>query len=147
MLSSLFSYIRTPHINTFISFFVDDIVHVVVCVCADLPVPHRVGGVSYDGGASLLAVVGELGESAPLPGLDGHFEVGVGVEEHALLQACCPDVWSGKHTVVSMLCYFFYFFYNHNSTESFPSPDRVKLTSFRQCSVPDWSSTWPSLPT
>lgn len=62
-------------------------------VRADLPVPHRVGGVGYDGGASLLAVVGELGEAAPLPGLNGHLQVGVGVEEHALLQARRPDVW------------------------------------------------------
>lgn len=77
-----------------------------VCVCADLPVPHRVGGVGFDGGASLLAVVGELGEAAPLPGLDGHLQVGVGVEEHALLQPHCPDVWSCQHTIVSM-CVFF----------------------------------------
>lgn len=56
-----------------------------VCVCADLPVPHRVNGVGYDGGAPLLAVMGELGEAAPLPGLDGHLQIGVWVEEHALL--------------------------------------------------------------
>lgn len=117
-----------------------------LCVCADLPVPHRVDGVGYDGGASLLAVVGELGEAAPLPWLDGHLQIGVGVEEHALLQARRLDVWSGKHTFISTFI-FFRPQLHHNSTESFLSPDRVKLTSFRQCSVPDWSSTWPSLPT
>lgn len=68
-----------------------------VCVRADLCVPHRVGGVGCDGGASLLAMMGELGEAAPLPGLDGHLQVGVGVEEHALLQARGPDVWWETH--------------------------------------------------
>lgn len=57
------------------------------CVCAYLPVPHRIDGVSYDGGAPLLAMVGELGKPASLPGLDGHLQVGVWIEEHALLQA------------------------------------------------------------
>lgn len=60
-----------------------------VCVwlCADLAMPHGVGGVGYNGGSSLLAVVGELGEAAPLAGLDGHLQVRVWVKEHALLQA------------------------------------------------------------
>lgn len=114
-----------------------------VCVSADLPMPHRVDGVGYDGGAPLLAMVGELWEAAPLPGPDGHLQVGVGVEEHALLQAHSPDVWGGKHSVSFLTGPQLHY----NSTESFLSPDRVKLTSFRQCSVPDWSSTWPSLPT
>lgn len=61
-------------------------------VSTDLPVPHRVGGVGYDRGASLLAVVGKLREAAPLPGLDGHLQVRVWVEEHAFLQAHRSDV-------------------------------------------------------
>lgn len=74
-----------------------------VCgVCAHLPVPHWVGGVGYDGRAPLLAMVGELGEAAPLARLDGHLQVRVGVEEHALLQAHRPDVCACKHTVVSI---------------------------------------------
>lgn len=47
--------------------------------------PHRVDSVGYDGGASLLAMVGKLREAAPLPGLDRHFQVGVRVEEHPFL--------------------------------------------------------------
>ncbi len=119
-----------------------------MCVCADLPVPHRVDGVGYDGGASLLAVVGEFWEAAPLPGLDGHLQVGVRIEEHSFLQAHRPDVWRGKHTVLSR-CGYFYAEpkLHHICAELFLSPERVKLTSFRQCSVPDWSSTWPSVPT
>lgn len=38
----------------------------------------------------------------------------------------------------------FIFILQHISTDSFISPDRVKLTSFRQCSYSDCSSTWPS---
>ena len=76
-----------------------------MCVCADLSVPLRVGGVGDDGGASLLAVVGELGEAAPLPRLDGHLQVGVGVEEHALLQTHRPDVYSGNLTLIRMDVY------------------------------------------
>lgn len=77
-----------------------------MCVSADLPMPHRVNGVGYDGGASLLAVVGEVGEAAPLPGVDGHLQIGVRVEEHALLQAHRPDVLSKEHTFISIKVYF-----------------------------------------
>lgn len=63
-----------------------------VCVCAHLAMPHRVGGVGDDGGAPLLAVVGELWKATSLPRLDGHLQVGVRVEEHALLQAHGPEV-------------------------------------------------------
>lgn len=81
-------------------------------VSADLPVPHWVGGVGYDGGASLLAVVGELGEAAPLPRLNGHLQVGVGVEEHALLQARRPDVWWWMENTQSS-AHFFLLDYSH----------------------------------
>jgi len=58
-------------------------------------VPDGVGGVSDDGRASLLAMVAEGGEHASLPGVDGHLQVGVGVEEHALLQAHRVEVFTG----------------------------------------------------
>ena len=48
--------------------------------------PLRVGGVGDDGGASLLSMVAEGGEAAPLPRVDGHLQVGIRVEEHSLLQ-------------------------------------------------------------
>lgn len=54
--------------------------------------PHRVGGVSDDGRAPLLAVVSELGQAAPFARLDGHLQVWVGVKEHALFQAYRTDV-------------------------------------------------------
>lgn len=65
--------------------------------------PHRAGGVGYDGGASLLAVVGELGEAAPLPGLNRHLQVGVRVKKHALLQTHGPNVWSRKTHIYKQL--------------------------------------------
>lgn len=58
----------------------------------DLSVPRGVGGVEDDGGAPLLTLVGELGEASPPAGLDGHLQVGVGVEEHPLLQSHGSDV-------------------------------------------------------
>lgn len=64
--------------------------------------PHWVGGVGYDGRAPLLAVVGELGEATSLAGLDGHLQVRIGVEEHALLQAHRPNICPCKHTVISI---------------------------------------------
>lgn len=39
---------------------------------ADLSLPHGVDSVSNDRGASLLSVVGELGEAGPLPRMYGH---------------------------------------------------------------------------
>lgn len=67
--------------------------------------PHRVGGVGDDGRAPLLAVVGELRQAAPLAGLDGHLQVRVWVEEHALLQAHRPDVCR-RHNAVVSICGF-----------------------------------------
>lgn len=55
--------------------------------CLHLSVPDGVNGVSDDGRSSLLAVVAKDGEDAPLPGVDGHLQVRVWIEEHALLQA------------------------------------------------------------
>lgn len=62
------------------------------CMCAYLPVPHRVDGVGYNGGAPLLAMVSEFGEAAPLPGQDGHFQVWVRIKKHPLLQPHCLDI-------------------------------------------------------
>lgn len=112
-------------------------------MCADLPKPHRVGGVGYDGGSPLLSVVGEFREAAPFARLDGHLQVRVWVEEHTLLQAHSSDVCRGKHTFMNTCVDLD----NQHTLKSVLSPDRVKLTSFRQCSFPDWSSAWPSLPT
>lgn len=47
--------------------------------------PNGVGGVADDGGPPLLPVVGTGGEAALLPGLDGHLQVRVRVEEHPFL--------------------------------------------------------------
>lgn len=49
--------------------------------------PYGVGGVSDDGRSSFLSVVAEDGEDAPLPRVDGHLQVRVRIEKHALLQA------------------------------------------------------------
>lgn len=49
--------------------------------------PDGVGGVGDDGRPALLPVVAEDGEDAPLPGVDGHLQVRVRIEKHALLQA------------------------------------------------------------
>lgn len=49
--------------------------------------PDGVGGVGDDGRPPLLPVVAEDGEDAPLPRVDGHLQVRVGVEKHSLLQA------------------------------------------------------------
>lgn len=68
---------------------------------ADLAVPHGVGGIGDDGGPPLLAVVGELGEGRPFPGLNGHLQVRVRVEKHALLQTRRPNVCSGQRTLGS----------------------------------------------
>lgn len=57
-----------------------------------LSVPDGVDGVSNDGRPSLLPVVAKDGEDAPLPGVDGHLQVRVRVEEHALLQADSSQV-------------------------------------------------------
>ena len=68
---------------------------VCVFVCLYLSTPHRVGGVGLYGGASLLAVVREAGEAAPLARLDGYLQVRVRVKEHALLQTHCTKVCRG----------------------------------------------------
>lgn len=52
-----------------------------------LPVPDGVDGVSDDGRSALLSVVAKDGEDAPLPRVDGHLQVRVWIEKHALLQA------------------------------------------------------------
>lgn len=49
--------------------------------------PDGVGGVGDDGRAAFLSVVAEDREDVPLPRVDGHLQVRVGVEEHAFLQA------------------------------------------------------------
>lgn len=49
--------------------------------------PDGVDGVRDDGRSSLLSMVAEDREDASLPGVDGHFQVRVRIEEHALLQA------------------------------------------------------------
>lgn len=54
---------------------------------ADLSVPNRVDGVGNDRRAPFLSMVSELWEASPLPRMYGHLQVGVGVEEHPLLQA------------------------------------------------------------
>lgn len=46
--------------------------------------PHRVDGVGDDGRPALLSVVAEDGEDISLPWVDGHFQIRVGVKEHAL---------------------------------------------------------------
>lgn len=50
-------------------------------------VPCGVNGVSNDGWSSLLSVVAKDGEDAPLPRVDGHLQVRIWIEKHALLQA------------------------------------------------------------
>lgn len=49
--------------------------------------PDGVDGVSDDGRSALLSVVAKDGEDAPLPRVDGHLQVRVWIEKHALLQA------------------------------------------------------------
>lgn len=59
-----------------------------VYLCA----PLRVDRVAHHSRAFLLAMVGQRGEDAVLAGLDGELQVGVGVEEHPLLQTNCLEV-------------------------------------------------------
>lgn len=55
--------------------------------------PLWVDGVPGHSGALLLAVVGQRGEDAVLPRLDGQLQVGVGVEEHSFLQTNGLQIW------------------------------------------------------
>ena len=64
-----------------------------VCVQSHLSLPDRVDGVARDARAFLLAVVGEAGEGAVFAWPDGDLQVGVWVEEHALLQTHRLEVW------------------------------------------------------
>lgn len=57
-----------------------------------LSVPDGVNGVSNDGRSSLLTMVAEDGEDAPLPRVDGHLQVRVWIKKHALLQADSSQV-------------------------------------------------------
>lgn len=61
--------------------------------------PDGVNGVGDDGRSALLSVVAEDGEDAPLPRVDGHLQVRVWVEEHALLQADSAQIC--KHSTVT----------------------------------------------
>lgn len=54
---------------------------------AHLRAPLRVDGVADHSRAFLLAVMGQRGEDAVLPRLDGELQVRVGIEEHPLLQS------------------------------------------------------------
>lgn len=54
--------------------------------------PHRVGGVGYDGCSSLLAVVGECRVAVSLAWVDAHLQIGVRVKKHASLQTLSPDI-------------------------------------------------------
>ena len=69
-------------------------VRVRVCVCLHLSVPVRVDGAVDDARALVLAVVGQGGENAVLPRLDGDLQVGVWAEEHPLLQAHRVEVFT-----------------------------------------------------
>ena len=70
-----------------------------VCVCVPhLSVPDRVGGVGDDGGATFLSVVCERRQAPPPAWLDGHLQVRVRVEEHALLQTQRTQVCTRTHT-------------------------------------------------
>lgn len=60
--------------------------------------PHRVGGVGYDGGSSLLAVVSEGREATSLSRLDAHLQIRVRIKEHTLLQPLSTDICKTSYT-------------------------------------------------
>lgn len=85
-----------------------------------------------------------LGSPLLFPGWMDIFRYGSGLKNMPFFRPTAR--MSGVENTHSSACVLIYLL-DHNTIESVPIPDRVKLTSFRQCSVPDWSSDWPSLPT